>query len=130
MFQSFPADTVSGLWMDVGDFDLIVVEADTSPLHQVVIAGHELWHHKERHLGHHGSTPGAAAAARMVGDRWRVSDAVAHVAARGDADLDEERRAERFGRLLATKFRPYMEGNCGGPPTDGVIGRIRASLEG
>ncbi|MEW1904891.1 toxin-antitoxin system, toxin component [Streptomyces sp. NPDC086147] len=130
MFESFPADTVSGLWVDLGDFDLIAVEANTAPLHQIVIAGHELWHHKEGHCGHGASPAGAAAAARMLGDRWSVSDAIAHVAARGDTDLDEERRAETFGRLLAAKFLPYMEGDRGRPPADGVVGRIQASLKG
>ncbi|WP_435191256.1 toxin-antitoxin system, toxin component [Streptomyces sp. bgisy126] len=130
MFESFPADTVSGLWVDLGDFDLIVVEANTAPLHQIVIAGHELWHHKEGHCGHCANPAGVAAAARMLGDRWSVSDAIAYVAARGGIGLDEERRAETFGRLLAAKFLPYMEGDRGQPSADGVVGRIQASLKG
>ncbi|WP_242438932.1 toxin-antitoxin system, toxin component [Streptomyces sp. CB00455] len=130
MFEPFPPDTVSGLWLDMGDHDLIVVEANTSPLHQIVIMGHELWHRKEGRCGHHGSAAGAVAAARMLGDRWRVEDAVAHVAARTNPDQDEERRAERFGHMLAAKLRPYLDGSVGGRPADGVAGRIWASLEG
>ncbi|MFD9355785.1 toxin-antitoxin system, toxin component [Streptomyces sp. NPDC060031] len=130
MMESFPTDTVSGLWLDMGDYDLIAVEANTSPLHQIVILGHELWHRKEGRCGHHGSGAGAAAAARMLGDRWSIGDAVAYVAARTDADLDEERRAEKFGRLLAAKFRPYLEGTHSSTPQGGVAGRIWASLEG
>lgn len=69
MFESFPTDTVRGIRIDMGDYDVVVVETDTSPLHQVVIAGHELWHHKERHCGRHDGPAWAAAAPRMLGDR-------------------------------------------------------------
>jgi hypothetical protein len=130
MLEAFPADTVSGLWLDMGDFDLVAVEAHTSPLHQMVIMGHELWHRKEGGCGHQGSAAAASAAARMLGDRWSIDDAVAHMAARSGADLDEEKRAERFGRLLAAKFRPYLDGTLSGPPSDGTAGRIWSCLEG
>lgn len=130
MLEHFPAGTVSGLWLDLGDHEVVAVEANTSPLHQMVILGHELWHRKEGPCGHHGSAAGAAAAARMLGDRWSISDAAAYVAARTDPDLDEERRAETFGRMLAVKFRPHLVGTHGRTPTDGVAGRIWASLEG
>ena len=56
MLEEFPPGSVTGLWLDMGDYDLIVLEANTSPLHQVVILGHELWHLKEGHCGH-GSAP-------------------------------------------------------------------------
>lgn len=129
-FERFPPDTVSGLWMDLGDFELIVVEADTSPLHQLVIAGHELWHQKEGHCGHHAVDAGLSAAARGIGDRWDIDEAIAQVAARGHQDDDEERRAETFGRLLASRFRPHLGGKRSGPPTGGVAGRVRVALEG
>ncbi|MGW5849710.1 toxin-antitoxin system, toxin component [Streptomyces sp. NPDC055254] len=127
MLEPFPPGTVSGLWLDLGDHEVIAVEKNTLPVHQMVILGHELWHRKE---GRPGSTAGGAAAARMLGDRWRVDDAVAHVAARTDYDLDEERRAERFGRLLAAKFRPLLLGTRNRTPSDELTGRIWASLEG
>ncbi|MFJ7154203.1 toxin-antitoxin system, toxin component [Streptomyces sp. NPDC101118] len=130
VLEPFPVDTVSGLWLDMGDFDVIAVEANTSPLHQMVIMGHELWHRKEGGCGHHGAGAAVSAAARMLGGRWSLDDAVAHVAARDGADLDEERRAERFGRMLAARFRPYLDGTRGGGPTDETAGRIWACLEG
>ncbi|MCC0097665.1 toxin-antitoxin system, toxin component [Streptomyces flavotricini] len=131
MLEEFPPDTVSGLWIDMGDFDVVAVEAQTSPLHQIVILGHELWHRKEGGCGgHHGSAAGVVAAARMLGERWDLSDVVARVAARTDGGIEEERRAERFGRMLATKFRPYLNGAPGRIASDGVTGRIWASLEG
>ncbi|MEU3917602.1 toxin-antitoxin system, toxin component [Streptomyces sp. NPDC029004] len=129
MLEEFPPGSVTGLWLDMGDYDLIVLEANTSPLHQVVILGHELWHLKEGHCGH-GSAAGAMAAARMLGDRWSLADAVAHVAARTEPDLEEERRAERFGRMLADRVRPCLERRRSTTPFGGVAGRIWASLSG
>ncbi|MFE9257308.1 toxin-antitoxin system, toxin component [Streptomyces sp. NPDC006879] len=127
MLKEFPADTVTGLWLDMSEYDLIVLEANTSPLHQIVILGHELWHVKEGHSGH---GAGAMAAARVLGDPRSLGEVVAHVAARTDPGLEEERRAERFGRMLAQRFRPHLEGRSSAPPSAGVAGRIWASLEG
>ncbi|MFG3490078.1 MULTISPECIES: toxin-antitoxin system, toxin component [unclassified Streptomyces] len=129
MLEEFPPDTVTGLWLDLGDHDVIVVEANTSPLHQVVILGHELWHLKEGHCGH-GGAAAAKAAARMLGNRWDLSDAVTHVAARTEPDLEEERRAEQFGRMLAHRCRPLLERGGTMAPSAGVAGRIWASLRG
>ncbi|MCX5078976.1 toxin-antitoxin system, toxin component [Streptomyces sp. NBC_00424] len=130
MLEAFPPGTVSGLWLDLGDHEVVAVEMNTLPVHQMVILGHELWHRKEGQPGSTAGGPGAAAAARMLGDRWRIDEAVAHVAARTDYDLDEERRAERFGRLLAAKFRPFLLGTRSRTPSDELDRRIWASLEG
>ncbi|GHB59712.1 hypothetical protein GCM10010347_32130 [Streptomyces cirratus] len=131
MLEPFPPDTVSGLWLDMGDFEVIAVEKNTSSLHQMVIVGHELWHRKEGTCGQHAGGAGKKVAARMIGDRWGLAEAVAHVAARTDFNLDEERRAEKFGRMLAAKFRSPLEAmRLGKAPASGVAGRIWASLEG
>ncbi|MFF4583546.1 toxin-antitoxin system, toxin component [Streptomyces sp. NPDC001373] len=127
MLEAFPPDTVSGLWLDLGDHEVIAVEKNTLAIHQMVIFGHELWHRKEDRPG---NAAGEAAAARTLGDRWHLGDAVAHVAARTDYDLEEERRAERFGRMLAAKFRPFLTGTRGSLPPGDVAGRIWASLAG
>ncbi|MFI5868104.1 toxin-antitoxin system, toxin component [Streptomyces sp. NPDC051546] len=130
MMETFPPDTVSGLWIDMGDFDVIAVEAQTSALHQLVILGHELWHRKEGRCGHHGSAAGVAAAARMLGERWNLDEAVTRVAARTDGGIEEERRAERFGHMLAMKFRTHLDGSQRAMAADGVAGLIWTSLEG
>ncbi|MFF3090526.1 toxin-antitoxin system, toxin component [Streptomyces nojiriensis] len=130
MLEAFPPDTVSGLWLDLGDHEVIAVEKNTLPIHQMVILGHELWHRKEAASGQLGSTAGGASAARMLGGRWRIGEAIAHVAARTDYDLDEERRAERFGRLLAARFRPHLLGGCGSAQLDELASRIWSSLSG
>ncbi|MEE1816983.1 toxin-antitoxin system, toxin component [Streptomyces sp. SP18ES09] len=129
MLERFPPDTVTGLWLDLGDHHLVVVEADTLPLHQLVILGHELWHLKEGHCGH-GDGLGTPAAARMLGERWSLTEAVTYVAARTGTDLEEERRAEQFGRMLAERFRPFLERGHALTSSAGVAGRIWASLRG
>ncbi|MFD6891722.1 toxin-antitoxin system, toxin component [Streptomyces sp. NPDC059957] len=130
MLEPFPPGTVSGLWLDLGDHEVIAVERNTLPIHQMVILGHELWHRKEGCSGRTGSAAGGAVAARVLGDRWYIGDAVAHVAARTDYDLAEERRAERFGRLLGAKFRPFLLGTRGSTLLDEREGRIWESLRG
>ncbi|WP_338674327.1 hypothetical protein V1460_15640 [Streptomyces sp. SCSIO 30461] len=107
ILDCFPPDTVSGLWLDLGDHEVVAVEKHTLPLHQMVILGHELWHRKERGRGLPHPAAGDAAA-RLLAERWDLGDAVAYAAARTDYDLEEERRAETFGRLLAAKFRPFL----------------------
>lgn len=127
MMETFPARTFSGLWLDMGDYEVVVVEKNTLPMHQLVILGHELWHRQERRTGR---ADGAADAFDGLGNRWTGGDPVTHAAARTDYGLAEERRAERFGRLLAAKFRPVLLGERGTEPPDDLTGRIWASLGG
>ncbi|MET9467663.1 toxin-antitoxin system, toxin component [Streptomyces sp. NPDC006544] len=153
MLEPFPANTVSGLWLDLGDHEVVVVEKNTLPIHQMVILGHELWHRKERRgdqpdgtagrrpdsaAGRGSATGGAAgssgapnrppAALRVPRDQWAIGDPVTDVAARTEYSVAEERRAERFGRLLAAKFQPFLLGRRGSAPSDDLLGRVWASL--
>ncbi|MFR9799392.1 toxin-antitoxin system, toxin component [Streptomyces sp. MS06] len=125
----FPVGTASGLWLDLADQDLVVVEERTAPDHQLVILGHELWHMWAGHRTHRGDE-GAPAAARMLGEDADLGAAVRAVAARTHFARDDEREAESFGLLLASKCRtrlapPTGRGPLGGDP---VAGRIGASL--
>ncbi|WP_086793654.1 toxin-antitoxin system, toxin component, partial [Streptomyces thermovulgaris] len=61
---AFPPGTASGLWLDMHDQDLILVEERTAPDHQLVILGHELWHMQAGHGGH--DVDGAHVAARLL----------------------------------------------------------------
>ncbi|MGW0605968.1 toxin-antitoxin system, toxin component [Streptomyces sp. NPDC002640] len=122
----FPPGTASGLWIDLADQDVVVVEERTAPGHQLVILGHELWHMAAGHRG--GPGDGAQVAARTRFDRH------------------EEAEAERFGLLLASRFRAWTPAPppVPGPPVpgpgapaahdrslpDGLVGRIEASLGG
>lgn len=71
-FSSFPPDTASGLWLELDDVDLIVVEQHTRPEHQLVIACHELWHLDEGSCDSVG--PGMLAAARLAGHPGRLAE--------------------------------------------------------
>ncbi|MFJ3304150.1 toxin-antitoxin system, toxin component [Streptomyces sp. NPDC086549] len=127
----FPPGTASGLWLDMTDQDLIVVEERTAPDHQLVILGHELWHMTADHTGHH--VEGVAVATRLLGDdmdRDALHATVQRAAARTRFDLDEERDAETFGLLLASKCRPWLAGSAlrGPVQRDHLAGRIEASL--
>ncbi len=113
----FPPGTASGLWLAFDDQDVVVVEERTAPNHQLVILGHELWHMAAGHRG--GPVDGVTVAARTRFDRW------------------EEAEAERFGLLLASRFRAWTQtAPAAAPPgrdpswPDGLVRRIEASLGG
>ncbi|MEU4035049.1 toxin-antitoxin system, toxin component [Streptomyces collinus] len=140
---AFPPGTASGLWLDMTDRDLVVVEERTAPDHQLVILGHELWHMQADHCGHHvdglgagadaGAGAGAGVATRLLGDdpdQAALQATVLRVAARTRFDQAEERDAETFGLLLASKCRTRLTGSgLRGPVRrDDVAGRIEASL--
>ncbi|WP_344401189.1 toxin-antitoxin system, toxin component [Streptomyces longisporus] len=125
---AFPTGTASGLWLDMTDQDLVVIEERTAPDHQLVILGHELWHMKAGHCGHH--VEGARVAARLLSDDADLRDTVRTVAARSRFDLAEEREAESFGLLLASRCRTWLAGSGVRGPVqrDHLAGRIEASL--
>ncbi|NBE54383.1 toxin-antitoxin system, toxin component [Streptomyces boluensis] len=120
----FPQGLASGLWLNMEDRDLIVVEQQTGPLHQLVIFGHEVWHMTAGHCGSH--TSGLNAAARLLGDETDVAAAVRSVAARTDFDRAEEEDAERFGQQLGTTLRSLLEPDKA--PVSALERRIQASL--
>ncbi|WP_245766733.1 toxin-antitoxin system, toxin component [Streptomyces colonosanans] len=125
---AFPPGTASGLWLDMADQDLVVIEERTVPDHQLVILGHELWHMNAGHHGHHAE--GAAVAARSLSDTADLQATVRAVAARTHFDLSNEKEAESFGLLLASKCRTWLAGSSLRKPVkrDGLAGRIEASL--
>ncbi|WP_416971349.1 toxin-antitoxin system, toxin component [Streptomyces sp. 4F14] len=126
---AFPVGTASGLWLDMADQDLVVVEERTAPDHQLVILGHELWHMT---AGHHGrpveGTEGALVAARLLCDGADLQETVRRVAARTRFDEADEREAERFGLLLASRCRGLLAGTPRKGRRDRLSGRIEASL--
>ncbi|TPQ23270.1 toxin-antitoxin system, toxin component [Streptomyces sporangiiformans] len=125
---AFPPGTASGLWLDMAEQDLVVIEERTAPDHQLVILGHELWHMNSGHCSHH--VEGAAVAARLLSDDADLQATVLKVAARTRFDLKDEQDAESFGLLLASKCRAWLAGSALRGPVrrDGVAGRIGASL--
>ncbi|MFF8593765.1 toxin-antitoxin system, toxin component [Streptomyces sp. NPDC015220] len=128
---AFPPGTASGLWLDMADQDLVLVEERTAPDHQLVILGHELWHMRAGHGRHH--VDGVAVAARLLddrADRAGLLAAVRSAAARSRFDVAEEEEAESFGLLLASKCRTWLAGSSlrGPVQRDHLAGRIEASL--
>src|SRR4051794_576686 len=128
---SFPPGTASGLWLDMADRDLVVVEERTAPAHQLVILGHELWHMQADHSGHH--LDGVGVATRVLGDepdQEALEATVRKAAARTRFDLAEEQQAETFGLLLASTCRTWLAGSSlrGPVQRDHLAGRIEASL--
>ncbi|MCJ1676770.1 toxin-antitoxin system, toxin component [Streptomyces sp. APSN-46.1] len=126
-FERFPSQlTTSGLWLDMADYDIVVVEKFTTPDHQLVILGHELWHMQAGHSAPHG--PGAVAAAQSLPGGPDLTYAA--VAARSHHEDSEEIEAETFGLLLGDRCRAWLSG--GGAPgsvrRDDVAGRIGNTL--
>ncbi|MFD9335422.1 toxin-antitoxin system, toxin component [Streptomyces sp. NPDC060028] len=115
-FAVFPPDTASGLWLELTERDLLVIEERTRPEHQLVIACHELWHLDEGTCDRHG--PGMAVAARLTERHGSLaellrSDAglgtvVRQAAARADREDPAEIRAETFGLHLGKLLKPYL----------------------
>ncbi|WP_329299495.1 toxin-antitoxin system, toxin component [Streptomyces sp. NBC_00659] len=138
-FERFPDEIeVTGLWMEFGDFDLVVVEERAETVQQLVILGHELWHMKEGHRDHH--VDGARAVARAaLSDRsgWHDSGSRATpfrqevaraVAARDGSRQADEAQAEAFGLQLASVFRTWVTSRGDSAPVDPVGRAIEASL--
>ncbi|MEV5989572.1 toxin-antitoxin system, toxin component [Streptomyces sp. NPDC052051] len=126
--RAFPeamADT-TGLWLDLRDQDVIVVEENLPPDHQLVVLGHELWH---MHAGHRGHDLGDAAvvARAALSDRIQWAELARHIAARSRSSQEDELAAEGFGLLLGSHMTRWLAT----PDTrqlDGVARRIGASL--
>ncbi|WEO94168.1 toxin-antitoxin system, toxin component [Streptomyces sp. FXJ1.172] len=128
---AFPTGTASGLWLELTDRDVVVVEERTAPAHQLVILGHELWHMQADHRGH--PVAGIGVATRLLDDDTdpaALQAAVQRVAARTRFALAEERQAEAFGLLLSSKCRTWLAGSPSRGPgrRDRLAGRIEVTL--
>jgi hypothetical protein len=131
VMEEFPHQTASGLWLDLPDFDLIVVDKRATPIHQLAIFFHEVWHMLKGDCGNH--AVGKTVATRMLSTRTdlpQLQETVRKVAARTEFRRREEVDAERFGLLAVTKFRVWLEGepNSGATDRGQIAGRIGASL--
>ncbi|MFJ6792847.1 toxin-antitoxin system, toxin component [Streptomyces sp. NPDC091268] len=115
-FAAFPPDTASGLWLELVERDLLVIEERTRPEHQLVIACHELWHMDEGVCDRHG--PGMAVAARLTAHRGGLAEllrcdtgletVIRQAAARADREDPAEIRAETFGLHLGKLLKPFL----------------------
>ncbi|MEW1546433.1 hypothetical protein [Streptomyces tsukubensis] len=152
----FPPGTASGLYLDLGDRDVICVQTNTHPLHQLVIFGHEVWHMVAGHGVRDpaepasgrplrgpdpepGSPQGRAGGVVTVPARLPMTadvpagagvaqSAVQSLAARTDFRQREESEAETFGLELGSHLRGWLDGTRPAAPGTGVAERIRTSL--
>ncbi|MFD9574140.1 toxin-antitoxin system, toxin component [Streptomyces sp. NPDC059982] len=117
----FPPGTASGLALNLGEQDLIIVERKTVAEHQTIITGHELRHLELGHCHHH-VTEGSAAARLLRHDadlQAAVEFALAVAGRHSPALLQqdaaaarkhegEEQAAERYGLELAHAVRHLL----------------------
>lgn len=125
----FPPGTASGLYLDMTDRDVICVQANTHPSHQLVIFGHEVWHMMAGHGGGHADLPSTAVPAPE--SREAPDGAVAAVqglAARTDFRQRQETEAETFGLELGAQLRPWLVGTADRGPHSELARRIHTSL--
>jgi hypothetical protein len=131
---AFPPGTAGDLWLAMTDRDLVVVEERTALGHQLAILGHELWHvqGRARRTARRGSRGRGRQSAPHGTDRDEeaLRATVRTVAARSGFDLADEREAEAFGLLPASKCRTWPAGSSPRGPVrrDHLAGRIEASL--
>ncbi|GHD49071.1 toxin-antitoxin system, toxin component [Streptomyces mirabilis] len=142
---AFPPNTVSGLWLDLPDMDILAVREDTADVeHAHVILGHEIWHMFQGHCTAHTSA-GPAAARAQSGHSETVDRIARHIlasddgqlsdrgygdlrgAARTGFDADEEAEAEMFGLRFGTDLRTVRRSHRR-PDLHQVAGRIEESL--
>ncbi|MEU3455364.1 hypothetical protein ABZ671_17465 [Micromonospora sp. NPDC006766] len=125
---SLPAHTVCGMFVPTGDFDAIFFEQDTSPLHQMLIIGHELGHLIAGHRTTEILDPDASRLLLPDLDPELVQRSLG----RSNYAAAEEREAEMIGSLLLRRAHSGG-GEQDDSPMDSrqaeLYGRLRRSLE-
>ncbi|MER7677432.1 MULTISPECIES: toxin-antitoxin system, toxin component [unclassified Streptomyces] len=126
--EEFPQGTATGLWLELPEQDVVVVDRRAAPVHQLAILCHEIWHMTQGDCGHH--TSGSRVAARVLSDRADLPRAVGAVAARTEFNERSEQDAETFALRAVTRLRVWLEGEADGLAADRtrIAGRITASL--
>ncbi len=125
----FPsASPISGALFRCHDRDLIVVEADTPPFHQIAIFGHETYH-LYRGGCEEVLPQGRTAATRLLAGSARRQDVVEALewAVRSGEGSAVERHADRFGVLLSARCRRRLAPRHA-PSTIPLAHRITATL--
>ncbi|MGW6795663.1 toxin-antitoxin system, toxin component [Streptomyces chartreusis] len=134
IIRSFPeelANTHTGLWLDLEDHDLVIVEERLAPDHKLVVLGHELWHMHAGHCGH--DLDGNAVAARAALTEhvdWETAWEMARsVAARAHSHTADELAAETFGLRVSKTLSPWLASPDNPRHLDDAVARrIGASL--
>ncbi|WP_025619387.1 hypothetical protein [Salinispora cortesiana] len=124
-----PVHTVCGMWVPTDSFDAVFYEQDTSPIHQMLIIGHELGHLLAGHR--------PAAVLEPDASKLLLPDldpqTVQRFLGRGTYAAEEEREAEMIGSLLLHRVHDSSDAAGTEPPRDSpeaaLRDRLRQSLE-
>lgn len=126
---SLPVHTVCGMWVPTGTFDAVFYEQDTSPIHQLLIIGHELGHLLAGHRPAAVLDPDAAKLLLPDLDPQTVQ----RFLGRSTYAAEEEREAEMIGSLLLRRIRdsshPAEPETPRDDPEADLCDRLRQSLE-
>lgn len=123
-----PAHAVCGMCVPTGEFDAIFFEQDTSPLHQLLIIGHELGHLLAGHRATEVLDPDASRLLLPDLDPQLVRRSLG----RSNYAAAEEREAEMIGSLLLRRARAGRDEGQESPLDSRqaeLYGRLRHSLE-
>lgn len=125
-FVSFPAGTVTGLWVATDTAHHLLCEEQTSSWHQILITGHEFWHMHRDH-----TTPiGEDDAAQLLFSTLDPHTVARIVAARNYCTGPHEQEAELFATLLLNQVSPWLPTPTWTVPAHaaGVVGRLETSF--
>ncbi|GIJ30319.1 hypothetical protein Vqi01_54810 [Micromonospora qiuiae] len=123
-----PAHTVCGMCVPTREFDAIFFEQETSPLHQLLIIGHELGHLIAGHQATEVLDPDASRLLLPDLDPALVRRSLG----RSNYAADEEREAEMIGSLILRRARSGQDERRESPLDSRqaeLYGRLRHSLE-
>jgi hypothetical protein len=97
--MALPLNSPCGMWVRTGEFDAVFYEADTSPLHQMLIIGHEFGHIL---AGHRASQTLGPEASRLLLPALDPQ-LVKRYLGRSNYSRTEEREAEMIASLLVQR---------------------------
>jgi hypothetical protein len=122
-----PEDQPCGMWVSTRTFDAIFYEADTSPLHQEHIIGHEIGHL----LCQHEAAPVLDAEASRLLLPDLDPDLVQRTLGRTSYSTVEEREAEMIASLLSREANRRSPVNTWVAPPEvaDIFARLEQSLE-
>ncbi|MER5778993.1 hypothetical protein ABT144_32870 [Streptomyces sp. NPDC002039] len=122
---SFPVSTVSGLLVKTKARNLVLIEADTDPEHQLGILGHEFWH-VEADDGRTGIL-GESDFSTLFSPDVTATD-IQRIAARTNCEEHEEAECELFGSLLAMKGKRWLDTDSSPAITSAFGRKLSVSL--
>ncbi len=125
-----------GMWIALADEDIIVIEQNTSSLHQEQIGLHEIGHilcdHGHREAGTtglDGLAPGRDEVHQLMPDLDPAM--IQRVLGRSSYELPQEREAEMVATLLGERVRARAtKGRAKGPSAQGGLAKLTEALGG